>query len=153
MRPRPRFRLSDAEKDALLLEQAEMIQRMATRIAELEAILGKPRKTSSNSHTPPSQDGPGRAKRPKRPARKRSSRPGSSRPLTEVPDKTERRMASACGHCGADVSAAIPVSRDQAFLLPPDAKEWLPADDVAHFVVEAVERTPLSANHASNHSI
>jgi len=65
----PRFGLSDAEKDALLLEQAEMIQRLATRIAELEAILGKPRKTSSNSHTPPSQDGPGRAKRPKRPAR------------------------------------------------------------------------------------
>lgn len=39
----------------------------------------------------------------------------------------------------------IPFSRDQAFLLPPDAKEWLPADDVAHFVVEAVERLPLSA--------
>jgi transposase len=102
----PRFGLSDAEKDALLLEQAAMIQRLATRIAELEAILGKPRKTSSNSHTPPSQDGPGRAKRPKRLARKRPPRAGSSRPLTEVPDKIERRMASTCGHCGADVSAA-----------------------------------------------
>ena len=54
----PRYGLSDAEKDALLLEQAEMIQRLATRIAELEAILGKPRKTSSNSHTPSSQDPP-----------------------------------------------------------------------------------------------
>ena len=62
----PRFGLSDAEKDALLLEQAAMIQRLAARIAELEAILGKPRKTSSNSHTPPSQDGPGRAKRRRR---------------------------------------------------------------------------------------
>ena len=49
----PQFGLSDAEKDALLLEQAAMIQRQATPIAELEAILGKPRKTSSNSHTPP----------------------------------------------------------------------------------------------------
>ena len=39
----------------------------------------------------------------------------------------------------------IPFSRDQAFLLPPDAKEWLPADDVAPFVVEAVERVPLGA--------
>jgi len=39
----------------------------------------------------------------------------------------------------------IAVSRDQAFLLPPDAKDWLPADDVAHFVLEAVERVPLSA--------
>jgi len=50
----PRFGLNDAEKDALLLEQAEMIRRLATRIAELEAVLGKPRKASSSSHTPPS---------------------------------------------------------------------------------------------------
>jgi len=102
----PRFGLSEAEKDALLLEQAEMIQRLADRIAELEAIVGKPRKTSSNSHLPPSKDGPGRAKRPKRPAKKRPPRAGRFRPLTETPDKTERRMASACGHCGADVSGA-----------------------------------------------
>lgn len=102
----PRFGLSDAEKDALLLEQAEMIQRLADRIAELEAIVGRPRKTSSNSHLPPSKDGPGRAKRPKRPAKKRPPRAGRFRPLTETPDKTERRMASACGHCGADVSGA-----------------------------------------------
>jgi transposase len=39
----------------------------------------------------------------------------------------------------------LPFSRDQAFLLPPDAKDWLPADDVAHFVVAAVERVPLGA--------
>lgn len=39
----------------------------------------------------------------------------------------------------------IPFSRDQEFLLPPDAKDWLPADDVAHFVVAAVDRVPLGA--------
>jgi transposase len=39
----------------------------------------------------------------------------------------------------------IPFNREQAFLLPPDAKDWLPADDVAHFVVAAVERVPLGA--------
>lgn len=39
----------------------------------------------------------------------------------------------------------IPFSRGQAFLLPPDAKDWLPADDVAHLVVAAVERVPLGA--------
>ncbi len=55
----PRFGLSDAEKDALLVEQAEMIQRLADRITELEALVGKPRTTSSNSHLPPSKDGPG----------------------------------------------------------------------------------------------
>jgi len=37
----PRYRLSEAEKDALLLEQAALIERMATRIATLEAALAK----------------------------------------------------------------------------------------------------------------
>lgn len=39
----------------------------------------------------------------------------------------------------------IPFSRARTFLLPPDAKDWLPSDDVAHFVVAAVERVPLGA--------
>ena len=39
----------------------------------------------------------------------------------------------------------IPFSRDQAFLLPSDAKDWLPADDVAQVVVAAVDRVPLGA--------
>ena len=105
----PRYRLTDAEKDALLDEQGALIERLAARIAELEAALGKPRKTSSNSHTPPSQDGPGRRNRKRDTARRckpRPSRPGVSRPLTEAPDKTERRMAATCPHCGLDVSGA-----------------------------------------------
>lgn len=105
----PRYRLTDAEKDALLEEQAALIERMAVRIAELEAALAKPKKTSSNSHAPPSQDGPGRSNRERDPARRkkpRPSRPGVSRPLAEEPDKTERRLAAVCPHCGADVSGA-----------------------------------------------
>jgi hypothetical protein len=43
------------------------------------------------------------------------------------------------------MSNFVPFNRDQSFLLPPDLKEWLPADDVAHFVVAAVERVPLGA--------
>ena len=35
--------------------------------------------------------------------------------------------------------------RDQAFLLPPDLKDWLPEDNLAHFVVAAVERISLGA--------
>ena len=31
----------------------------------------------------------------------------------------------------------------QACLLPPDLREWLPADDLAHFVAGAEERVPL----------
>ena len=39
------------------------------------------------------------------------------------------------------------VQRDQSqlYLLPPDLRDWLPADDLAHFVVEAVERVPMLA--------
>ena len=43
------------------------------------------------------------------------------------------------------MASFIPFNRDQAFLLPPDLKSWLPDDDLAHFVVAAVERVPLSA--------
>lgn len=39
----------------------------------------------------------------------------------------------------------VPFSRDQAFLLPPDVRDWLPPDDVAHFVAAAVDRVPLAA--------
>jgi transposase len=112
----PRYRLTDAEKDALLEEQGALIERLAARVAELEAAQGKPKKTSSNSHTPPSQDGPGRRNRKrdtesKRRRTPRPSRPGVSRPLAEDPDKTERRLAECCPHCNADVSDERQVCR------------------------------------------
>ncbi|WP_342627943.1 IS1182 family transposase [Nguyenibacter vanlangensis] len=43
------------------------------------------------------------------------------------------------------MSRFIPFDRSQPYLLPPDLKSWLPADDVAHFIVAAVERVPLGA--------
>jgi transposase len=43
------------------------------------------------------------------------------------------------------MSNYVPFNRDQAFLLPPDLKAWLAEDDLAHFVVAAVERVPLAA--------
>jgi len=39
----------------------------------------------------------------------------------------------------------VPFDRDQPFLLPPDLKDWLPEDDVAHFIVAAAERVRLGA--------
>lgn len=39
----------------------------------------------------------------------------------------------------------VPYERDQPFLLPPDMKEWLPDDDLAHFVIAAAERVSMSA--------
>lgn len=35
--------------------------------------------------------------------------------------------------------------RGQTFLLPPDMKDWLPADGLAHFVMAAAERVSMSA--------
>lgn len=39
----------------------------------------------------------------------------------------------------------IPFSRDRASLLPPDLRDWLPADDVAHVVAAVADRVPLGA--------
>ena len=38
----------------------------------------------------------------------------------------------------------VEADRNQPFLLPPDLREWLPKDDLAHFVLEAAERVPLA---------
>ena len=42
----------------------------------------------------------------------------------------------------------LPVDRDQAFLLPPDMREWLPAGHAVWLVIEAVRRMDTSAFHA-----
>jgi transposase len=103
-----RYPLQDADKDALIRDQMALIERQAARIAELEAALKKPKKTSSNSHTPPSQDGPGRKNRKDDKAegkkKPRPSRPGTTRSLSDDPDQTERCVAKACPHCGTTVS-------------------------------------------------
>jgi transposase len=41
-----------------------------------------------------------------------------------------------------------PVDRDQAFLLPPDMREWLPEGHPVFLVIEALERVDTSAFHA-----
>ncbi|MBF9153173.1 IS66 family transposase [Novosphingobium jiangmenense] len=115
MAPPPLHVLSEAEKNELLLAQHEMIERMAARITELEGLVGKPRKTSSNSHIPPSKDDfgkkGGKGRKPK--AGKRPPREGKHRPLAEAPDKTERVMASECGHCGTDVTGQVQQCRQR----------------------------------------
>lgn len=39
--------------------------------------------------------------------------------------------------------------RSQRMLLPPDLKDWVADDDLAHFIVEAVERVDMHAFHVS----
>lgn len=41
----------------------------------------------------------------------------------------------------------LPVDRDQAFLLPPDMRSWLPAGHLVWFVLDVVERVDTSALH------
>lgn len=110
-----RHRLTDAEKDALLERQSQLVEAQAARIealmariAALEARLGKPRKTSRNSHTPPSQapggGRPGGGASTAKLKKPRPSRPGVSRRLAAAPDETILCRAGRCA-CGADVSA------------------------------------------------
>ena len=44
----------------------------------------------------------------------------------------------------------VSVDRDTPMLLPPDLREWVPEDDLVHFVIEAVDRLPLE-NFRVNH--
>jgi transposase len=39
----------------------------------------------------------------------------------------------------------VNADRDQTFLLPPDMRDWVPEDDLCHFVIEAVERVEMKA--------
>jgi transposase len=48
MKQRSRYHLSDAEKDALLEDQAALIEAQAARIKDLEAMLSSPKKTAKN---------------------------------------------------------------------------------------------------------
>ena len=36
------------------------------------------------------------------------------------------------------MSKFVGSNRNQRFLLPPDLRDWIPEDDLAHFVLEAV---------------
>ncbi len=43
------------------------------------------------------------------------------------------------------MSKFVDCERDQAFLLPPDLRDWIPEDDLAHFVIDAVECVEMRA--------
>ena len=43
----------------------------------------------------------------------------------------------------------IECDREQAFLMPPSLRDWLPGDHLAWFVIETVEQLDLAAFYAS----
>jgi len=104
-------RLSEAQKDALIVEQAARLQRafeiiatLERRIEELEKQLGKPPKTPRNSSTPPSQGN--KVNAPQRDRKRRKGRPGVARTLDASPDTVVDAVAETCPHCTAALSAS-----------------------------------------------
>jgi transposase len=101
-------RLSKDELIDVILAQARRIELLGRRIADLEAKLGGPPKTSDNSSLPPSRDR--KANKPERPpgARREASvgRAGGGRRLHPHPDRVVDAVAERCPHCRAVLGAA-----------------------------------------------
>src|SRR3954469_17029481 len=118
MRPPPDLsRLTEAEKDALILT-------LWGRVAELEARLDAPPKTPGNPSLPPSKGH--KASRPEGerragPRRGSLGRAGGGRPLAEEPDQFVIAKAAACAHCRAALDDADQVlhARYDKVELPP----------------------------------
>src|ERR1700691_3430966 len=78
---------------------------LLARIAELEALHGKPPKTPDNSSLPPSRGQKGTVAEPTRGKKARKGRPGAARALAENPDATRDIYAERCA-CGATLAEA-----------------------------------------------
>ena len=116
-------RLSKDELIDIIVAQARQIEVLAARVGELEARLGEPAKSSSNSSQPPSRDR--KANKPPRPpgARREASvgRAGGGRPLHPAPDRIVEARAKQCPHCASGLEAAAqrPVAVYDRIELPP----------------------------------
>jgi len=104
-------KLTSEEKDDIILEQASQIQALQkqaalvqvleTRITELEALLGKKKKTSKNSSLPPSRDPKPNLSGGKMGRRSKSmGRKGYARELHSDPHATLDVKAKTCHRCG-----------------------------------------------------
>jgi transposase len=102
-------KLTETEKDALILALWAQVQTLTARVAELQARLNQPPKTPGNSSLPPSREH--KANRPekaKHPGPRRGSlgRAGGGRPLAEEPDQLVIAKAATCAHCRAALAEA-----------------------------------------------
>ena len=102
-------RLAEQEKDALMVALWAEVQRLRTRLADVEAKLHEPVKDAKHSSVPPSQTR--KANTPTRPpqgTRREASvgRAGGGRPLHPDPDQVIIAKAKVCPHCGHEVPAA-----------------------------------------------
>jgi transposase len=113
------------ELAALVVRQADRIERFEAEVAELRRQLGQ---NSRNSSKPPSSDSPFTKPAPRSLRRKcgrkpggQSGHPGSTLALVANPDQRLRHEPGPCTGCGADLSDApeVGVERGQVFDLPP----------------------------------
>jgi len=105
--------LSDDEKFALF-------KSLESRLAELEARLKRPKKTSRNSSIPASQDQKANKRNQKKKRGPKKGHPGKSRQRSE-PDVILECSVEQCESCGADLSD-VPqrvAGRSQVTELPP----------------------------------
>lgn len=106
-------------------QQAKQIAALEERVAKLEAQLAK---NSSNSHKPPSSDGPGTPPRTQSERKPSGKKPGGQRGhsgstlrKSPHPDHRIRHPVNQCGGCNHDLSRRKPDSivERQVFDLPP----------------------------------
>jgi len=101
--------LSPAEKDGLIRALWSQVHALTARVAELEAKLGEPAKTSGNSSLPPSRDKKANgADKLKRAGPRQGSLgcKGGGRTLTANPDETVIARPMCCAQCQAAFAAA-----------------------------------------------
>jgi transposase len=101
-------RLSEPEKDALIVALWAEVQRLKARLAALEAKTQEPRKDAHNSSVPPSPTlKPNRSPGPRVEMRREASvgRAGGGRPLHQDPDQVIIAQAKTCPYCGRAVRA------------------------------------------------
>ena len=102
-------RLSEREKDALIVALWAEVQRLQARLAAFEAKQQEPVKDAHNSSVPPSRTQktnvpPGPRTEPHREAS--VGRAGGGRPLHPDPDHVILAKANSCPHCGHGVQQA-----------------------------------------------
>ena len=132
--PERRFHLNEDEiravyrqgEDAVVSLVTQLLARLETVESRLEALEKRPKKTSRNSHQPPSGDGFGKRTQSLRsqsdkPSGGQPGHPGQTLEWRETADEVEVHDVVTCGGCGASLGA-VPAEAwlaRQVFDIPP----------------------------------
>jgi len=113
-------------EDAVVSLVTPLLKRLETVESRLEALEKRPKKTSRNSHQPPSGDGFGKRTQSLRsqsdkPSGGQPGHPGQTLEWRETADEVEVHDVSTCGGCGASLAAVPPEAwlARQVFDIPP----------------------------------